>query len=101
VRGKRGGGYAEIVPNASKHTLQAIIRGKADSILHANGWRGYDGLVDMGFDKHFHINHSNNEFARGTNHVNGIESFGSFAKRRLAKFNGIARHTFALHTQRV
>lgn len=91
--------YTEIVPNASKAALQAVIRGKAspESVLHTDGWRGYDGLVDLGFDKHFRVNHSDNEFARGSNHVNGIESFWSFAKRRLAKFNGIPKHTFYLH----
>lgn len=32
--------------------------------LHINyGWRGYDGLLDIGHDKHFQVNHSNNEFA--------------------------------------
>ena len=30
-------------------------------------------------------------------HVNGIESFWSYAKRRLAKFNGIASAKFVLH----
>ena len=116
VRGKRGRGangktivfgllkrgnevYTEIVPNASKAALQAVIRGRAspESVLHTDGWRGYDGLVDLGFDKHFRVNHSDNEFATGPNHVNGIESFWSFAKRRLAKFNGIPKHTFYLH----
>ena len=116
MRGKRGRGasgktivfgllkrgncvYTEIVPDATKRTLQAIIRGKAqpESIIHTDGWPGYDGLVDIGFDKHFRVNHGNNEFVRGSNHVNGIESFWSFAKRRLAKFNGVAKHTFALH----
>jgi transposase len=116
VRGKRGRGagsktivfgllkrgdqvYTEIVPDASKRTLQAIIRGKADplSVINTDGWRGYDGLVDIGFDKHFRVNHGQNEFVRGSSHVNGIESFWSFAKRRLAQFNGVAKHTFALH----
>src|SRR5665811_1976224 len=41
--------------------------------------------------------HSDNEFVVGVNHINGIESFWSFAKRRLQKFNGIAPHTFYLH----
>ena len=96
VRGKRGRGasgktivfgllkrdgniYTEIVPNASKASLQAIIRGKADinSIIHTDGWRGYDGLVDIGFDKHFRVNHGADEFVNGSNHVNGIESFWS------------------------
>lgn len=116
VRGKRGRGagsktvvfgllkrgddvYTEIVPNASKAVLQAIIRGKVDiaSVIHTDRWRGYDGLVDVGFDKHHRVNHGNNEFARGNAHVNGIESFWSFAKRRLAQFNGVAKHTFELH----
>ncbi|MEF3191493.1 MAG: hypothetical protein K6347_02935, partial [Campylobacterales bacterium] len=35
--------------------------------------------------------------ARGKNHVNGIESFRSFTKRRLAKFNGIQSKMFYLH----
>ena len=116
VRGKRGRGaggktivfgllkrgdqvYTEIVPDASKRTLQAIIIGKADplSVINTDSWRGYDGLVDIGFDKHFRVNHGQNEFLRGAHHVNGIESFWSFAKRRLAQFNGVAKHTFALH----
>jgi len=116
VRGKRGRGagsktivfgllkrgnavYTEIVPNASKATLQAIIRGKADptSIIHTDGWPGYDGLVDLGIDKHFRVNHGNNEFVKGSNHVNGIESFWSFAKHRLSQFHGVAKHKFYLH----
>jgi transposase len=76
-----------------------VIRGRVrpESVLHTDGWRGYDGLVDLGFDKHFRVSHSDNEFARGPQHVNGIESFWSFAKRRLLKFNGIPKHTFYLH----
>lgn len=116
VRGKRGRGaygktivfgllkrgdkvYTEIVPDCSKTTLQAIIRGHVDSgtVIHSDGWRGYDGLVDIGFDKHFRVHHGENEFASGERHINGIESFWSYAKRRLAKFNGIPKHTFYLH----
>jgi len=75
------------VPNASKATLQAIIRGKAgiNSVIHTDGWHGYDGLVDIGFDGHFRVNHGNNAFVKGRYHINGIESFWSFAKRRLAQ----------------
>ena len=49
---ERGGKvYTEIVPDCAKRTLQSIIRGKVepDSIIHSDHWRGYDGLVDMGF----------------------------------------------------
>lgn len=97
---KRAGNvYTEIVPNASKKVLQGIIRGKVQpkSIIHSDGWRGYDGLVDVGYDKHYRVHHGADEFARGSSHINGIESFWSFAKRRLTKFNGVAKHTFNLH----
>ncbi len=44
-------------------------------------------------NQHFH---SQNEFARGKCHVNGIESFWSFAKRRLAQFNGLSDQTLVI-----
>ena len=37
---------------------------------------GYDGLVDIGYDKHYRVNHGNNEFVNKVSHINGIESFG-------------------------
>ncbi len=116
VRGKRGRGasgktivfgvlkrdgkvYTEIVPDCRKATLQAIIRGRVapQTVIHSDGWRGYDGLVDVGYAKHFRVNHGSNEFARGTQHINGIESFWSFAKHRLQQFHGIAPEKFYLH----
>ena len=30
--------------------------------------RGYNGLVDFGYKKHFRVHHSKNEFARGNSH---------------------------------
>jgi len=26
-----------------------------DSIIHSDGWRGYNGLVDMGYQKHLRV----------------------------------------------
>ena len=116
VRGKRGRGaggktivfglfkrdgqvYTEIVPDCSKKTLQAIIRGKIDAaaMVNTDGWRGYDGLVDVGFDRHFRVRHGQDEFVQGASHINGIESFWSFAKARLQQFKGVPKHTFLLH----
>jgi transposase-like protein len=116
VRGKKGRGaggktivfgvfqrgenvYTQIVPDCKKATLQRVIRGRVslESVIHSDGWRGYDGLVDMGYQKHFRVKHRENEFADRSNHINGIEAFWSFAKRRLAKFNGLHHHTFYLH----
>jgi transposase-like protein len=115
VRGKRGRGagrkmivfgllkrqdkvYTTIVPNCSREELLPIIKGHIleHSTVYTDGWRAYDGLIINGYDHH-RIYHSENEFARGKNHVNGIESFWSFTKRRLAKFNGIQGKMFYLH----
>lgn len=86
--------YTEIVPDCTAKSLQAIILGKVspDSVIYSDGWRGYNGLVDVGYAKHFRVNHSKNEFAHGKCHINGIESFWSFTKRRFAKFNGVSKN---------
>ena len=116
IRGKRGRGargktivfgifqrngfvYTEIVPNVQQRPLQRVIRGRVslDTVIHSDGWRGYNGLVDMGYKKHFRVRHGADEFASPTSHINGIEAFWSLAKTRLAKFRGLARSTFYLH----
>ncbi len=97
---KRGGRvYTEIIPNCKKVVLQGIIRGKVDpsTEIFTDKWRGYDGLVDVGYDKHYRVSHGDNEFSKGNGvHINGIENFWSFTKRRLSKFNGVKKN-FDLH----
>jgi len=91
--------YTEIVPNCKSAILQRIIKGKTsiDSVIHSDGWRGYNGHVDFGYKKHFRVHHSKNEFARGSSHINGIESFWGYAKIRLVKFKGMDKKMFNLH----
>lgn len=96
---KRGGKvFVNIVKNCSKQQLMPIIQGKVleGSTVYSDGWKAYDGLLLNGYD-HYRVFHSADEFARGKSHVNGIEAFWSFAKRRLSKFNGITDETFVLH----
>jgi len=90
--------YTEIISDVKTATLQDLIRGlvDAESVIHTDGWRGYDGLVDLGFEKHFR--HTDGEFSKGNgNHINGIESFWGYAKHRLVKFNGIPKELFELY----
>jgi len=54
-------------------------------------------LVDLGYKKHYRVHHGKDEFANNKTHINGIESFWSFAKRRLTRFYGVPRSTFYLH----
>lgn len=115
VRGKRGRGakgkipvigilkrngavYSKPIKNCTRTQLMPIIKGKIleGSTIHTDGWKSYDGLILDGY-KHKRVFHSKDEFVRGKSHVNGIESFWSFTKRRLNKFNGIKKKYFLLH----
>lgn len=115
IRGKRGRGaigktvvfgvlkredkvYLKIINRATRKELLPIIQGKIleGSNIYTDGWKAYDGLILNGYN-HYRIFHHKNEFSRGKNHVNGIESFWSYAKNRLNKFNGLKSDKFILH----
>ena len=91
--------YTQIVKSCSVRELMPIIQGKADenSVLFSDGFKTYDGLVNYGYKQHFRVNHGENEFAVGRNHINGIENFWGLCKVRLTKFRGMSKKTFYLH----
>jgi transposase len=115
VRGKRGRGsskkvivlgllkrsgrvYSEIIPNATQVQIEPIIRRtvKSGADIFTDGWKSYDALAIYGYN-HKKVNHQKNEFSRGEIHINGVESFWSWTKRRLHKFNGIPRFLFGTY----
>lgn len=115
VRGKRGRGargkvpvvgllkrngrvYTQVIPNCTREELMPVIHGKvlSESTVYTDGWKSYDGLILSGY-KHYRIHHHENEFARGKNHVNGIESFWGYTKTRMVKLRGIRKEKFLLH----
>ena len=97
---RQGHVYTEIVPDCSTPTLQGIIRGRVDprTVINADGWRDYHGLVDLGYG-HVRVDHARDECTKGTHtvHINGIEGFWGLAKVRLTPFKGLPKHTFHLH----
>ena len=112
VRGKRGRGaskkiivfgllkrhgkvFTQIISRATQAEILPIIRQtvKSGSDIYSDGWRSYDALGIYGYN-HKKVKHHENEFADGDKHINGIESFWSYTKRRLAKFNGFTRTQF-------
>ena len=115
VRGKRGRGasgkipvvgllkrngkvYTKIVLNCTREELMPVIKGRVipGATVYTDGWRSYDGLIFSGY-RHKRIYHDKNQFAKKRNHVNGIESFWSYTKRRLRKFNGVPKDKFLLY----
>ena len=66
-----------------------------NSQLITDDWRGYNGLVDFGFDIHLCINkkiRKETKYVGNGVHINGFEAFWSFVKRRLAKFNSTRKN---------
>lgn len=91
--------YTEIIPNCTAKVLESIILDKVDknSEMYTDSWKWYDWLVDMGFDKHYRVKHWENEFSKGWwVHINWIENFWSYTKRRFNKFNWV-KVNFELH----
>ena len=117
VKGKRGRGsgskikvfgmkkrgdkvYTQIVENCSAKELVPIIKKIApddNNVIYTDEWKAYDGLVNVGYKKHYRVKHSEDVFSNGKAHVNGIENFWGIAKNRLSKFRGIRKDKFYLH----
>ena len=99
LKKRNGRVYTQVVTNCSARQLIPIIQDKVseDSTVYTDGFKTYDGLVNMGYKKHYRISHGDNEFANGRNHINGIENFWGIAKARLNKFRGLSKRTFYLH----
>ena len=115
VRGKRGRGAGgkipvsglykrgqsaklNVVKSCSKQELMPITTGcvREGTDVCTDGWRACDRLVPKGEEYHC-IHHRENQFARGKNHGNGIESFWSYAKFRFRKLRGVRQDRFLLH----
>mgnify|MGYP001567243172 CR=1 FL=1 len=92
---RNGKVYAQIIPDASREEILPIIRAtvRSGADIYTDGWRSYDALAVYGYN-HKKVNHQKNEFSREDVHINGVESFWSWTKRRLAKFNGIPKSLF-------
>ena len=92
---KRGGKvYTKVIPNIRSTTLMQTMEQKIvpDSIVYTDSLQSYN-VLDVSDFHHVCINHSN-LFAKGRNHINGIENFWNQAKRHLRRFNGIPKEHF-------
>ena len=103
LKKRKGKVYTQVIQNCSKKAIIPLIEAKVpqDSTVFTDGFRTYDGLVDMGYQRHYRVHHGKNEFSKNEgkvkNHINGIENFWGLAKVRLSKFRGMSKKTFYLH----
>ena len=91
--------WAEIVDNVEAATLQPLITSKVKkgSIVCSDSWRAYTGIASKGF-VHRMINHGERVYSDGKgNHINGLEGFWGYLKRKLAAKGGIRRAKLYLY----
>ena len=94
---KRGGQVRVVFPDRlDRATLTAAIRTnvRPQSWVYSDGLNVYDRLHLAGF-KHRRIDHEKT-LGRGRAHINGIENFWGFCKRRLKMYHGGWKHNFRL-----
>ena len=94
---RKGRVHTVIVPDVSADTLMGAIKEKTNkgSVFYTDDWKSYNSLEQYG--KHNIIKHSQDEFAKEKNHINGIEGFWSFAKERFHKYHGIKKNNYPLY----
>ncbi len=112
-KGKRGRGAAGKIPvfgllkrqgevrvvfpeKVDKKTFHGAIKEhvQPQSWVYSDSFKAYNKLDLEGFH-HVRINHDKT-FARGKAHINGIENFWGFAKRRLKLYHGGFKKNFPL-----
>ena len=103
LKRRNGKVYTQVIKNCSRAILMPLIQRKISksTTVFTDGFKSYDSLVNIGYQKHYRVYHGKNEFAKTEgaikNHINGIENFWGLAKVRLSKFRGMNKKTFYLH----
>ncbi len=96
----RGGKvWAKVVPDVEAKTLMPLIRRrvKQGSIICSDTWKSYTGIAAKGY-VHRLVEHSKGEYSdKHGNHINGLEGFWGYLKRRLAAKGGIRRIRLPLY----
>jgi hypothetical protein len=89
---------AEIVEDVGAETLQPLISKKvtAGSIICSDTWKAYTGIASRGY-VHRLVNHGEKQYSDGKgNHINGLEGFWGYLKRKLVSKGGIRREKLPL-----
>jgi transposase len=95
----RGGQvWAEVVPNVEAKTLLPLLRQRvrAGSVVCSDTFSSYTGVAAGGYI-HRLVDHSQTFSDRKGSHVNGLEGFWGYLKRRLAAKGGVRRERLPLY----
>jgi transposase len=96
----RGGQvWAQVVPDVKARTLLPLLRRRVrrGSVVCSDTWDSYTGVAAKGY-VHRLVEHGKGEFSdRHGTHINGLEGFWGYLKRRLAAKGGIRRPRLPLY----
>ena len=96
---RNGKVWAEVVPDVEANTLIPLLRKRVavGSTVCSDTFRSYTGVAAKGY-VHRLVKHDQQEYvdAQG-NHINGLEGFWGYLKRKLAAKGGIRRERLLLY----
>jgi transposase-like protein len=96
---RRGKVWAEVVPDVEAKTLIPLIkqRVKRGSTVCSDTWKSYTGIAAKGY-VHRLVEHGKGDYSdKKGNHINGLEGFWGYLKRRLAAKGGIRKERLPLY----
>jgi transposase len=96
---RNGSVWAEVVDDVGAETLQPLISQKVTvgSIICSDTWKAYTGIASRGY-VHRLVNHGEKQYSDGKgNHINGLEGFWGYLKRKLVSKGGIRREKIHLY----
>ena len=87
---RNGKVWAELIDSVDTKQLQPRIlkQVKKGSTVFSDTWRGYTGIAAKGY-VHRLVKHSKDSYVTNGNHINGLEGFWGYLKRKLAAKGGI------------
>ena len=90
--------WAELIDGVEAIDLQPIIQkqAKAGSTVMSDTWRGYTGIAAKGY-VHRQVEHGKEYVSIEGNHINGLEGFWGYLKRKLQAKGGIRKSRLHLY----
>jgi len=91
--------WAEVVADVEAKTLIPLIKSrvKRGSTVFSDTWKSYTGIAAKGY-VHRLVEHGKGEYSNGRGtHINGLEGFWGYLKRKLAAKGGIRKERLPLY----
>lgn len=102
IRERNGKVFIDILPNLSKKQINIIFKNKVErgSEVMTDEFKSYKGLIYRGYIHRF-VEHGNEQYVKGSIHVNGMENFWSWAKEKMYKFHGVFRKNLIFYMKEI